>query len=118
MFLQIYVNAYAGYRANERPKSFELDQQIHEIASIEDRCHEPDAEYFKVRTMDGKTYLLRYDQTDDAWTRGPTNSYGAAWAVSSLRRIATGSRRDGAERSDERPAAIGERDIPAVCLQR
>ena len=68
MPLPIYVDAYSGYKANERPKQFALDEQLHEIASIEDRWQEPDAEYFKVRTTDGKTYLLRYEQQGDAWT--------------------------------------------------
>ena len=48
MPLPIHVDSYSGYRANERPKQFTLDEQLHEIASIEDRWQEPDAEYFKV----------------------------------------------------------------------
>ena len=62
MSLPVYVDAYSGHRANERPRSFELDEKIYEIASVEDRWYEPDAEYFKVRTTDSKTYLLRYEQ--------------------------------------------------------
>ena len=68
MPLPIHVDSYSGYRANERPKQFTLDEQLHEIASIEDRWQEPDAEYFKVRTTDGKTYLLRNEQQGDVWT--------------------------------------------------
>ena len=68
MFLPIYVDAYSGYRANERPCSFELDEEIYDIASVEDRWHEPDAEYFKVVTTNVKTYLLRYEQQGDVWT--------------------------------------------------
>ena len=47
---------------------FTLDEKIYDIASIEDRWLEPDAEYFKVRATDGKTYLLRYEQQGDVWT--------------------------------------------------
>ena len=68
MSLEIYVNACSGYRANERPISFELNEEIHEIAEIQDRWYEPDAEIFTVRTNDGKTYLLRHNQQDDTWT--------------------------------------------------
>ena len=54
MSLQIYVDAYSGYKANERPIRF--------------NWQEPNAEYFKVRTVDGKLYLLRYDEHADEWT--------------------------------------------------
>jgi hypothetical protein len=30
--------------------------------------YEPDAEYFKVRTTDGKRFILRYSQARDEWT--------------------------------------------------
>ena len=68
MSLPIYVDAHSGYRANERPRSFELDDKDYEIASVEDRWYEPGAEYFKVVTTDGKTYLLRYEQQGEVWT--------------------------------------------------
>jgi len=68
MSLRIYVDAYSGYKANERPVRFELDDQVYQIAAIEDRWQDPNAEFFKVRTEDGKRYLLRYDSQEDAWT--------------------------------------------------
>ena len=68
MSVPIYVDAYSGYRANERPERFTLDDDTHTIATIEDRWYEPGAEYFKVKTTDAKTYLLRYEQEHDAWT--------------------------------------------------
>ena len=68
MSLPIYVDAHAGYKANERPKSFLVDEDWFDIASIEDRWHEPDSEYFKVRTTAGRTYLLRYEEQGDVWT--------------------------------------------------
>jgi hypothetical protein len=68
MSLQIYVDAFSGYNANERPIRFHLDDETYGIASIEDRWQEPNAEYFKVRTADGKRYLLRYDEHLDEWT--------------------------------------------------
>ena len=39
----IYVDAYAGYRANERPRQFTLDEEVYEIASIEDQWRSPEA---------------------------------------------------------------------------
>jgi len=40
MLLQIYVDAYSGYKANELPIRFHLDDETYEIASIEDRWQE------------------------------------------------------------------------------
>jgi len=33
----VYAASYAGYKATERPLHFESDDEIYEIASIEDR---------------------------------------------------------------------------------
>jgi len=68
MSLRIYVEAYSGYKANESPLRFELDDTVYQIIAVEDRWQDPNAEYFKVRTVDGKRYLLRYDSQEDAWT--------------------------------------------------
>jgi hypothetical protein len=35
---------------------------------VEDRWYEPDAEYFKVRTSEGKRFILRYNERRDEWT--------------------------------------------------
>jgi len=53
----IYVDSYSGYKANERPLRFTLDDETYAIASIEDRWQELNAEYFKERTVDGKLDL-------------------------------------------------------------
>src|SRR5262245_17767729 len=53
MSLPIHVTAYSGYRANERPRDFSVDEDLFEIAEVEDRWYEPDAMYFRVRTTQG-----------------------------------------------------------------
>src|SRR5437899_2541534 len=68
MSLPVYVDAYAGYKANERPREFELDDELYEIAAVEDQWYSPEAMFFKVRTTDGKRYIVRYDQSTDEWT--------------------------------------------------
>ena len=68
MSVRIYVDAYSGYRASERPRQFCLDDDVFEIADVEGRWYEPDAEYFKVRTTEDKRYILRYNERDDEWT--------------------------------------------------
>ena len=68
MTLTIYVDSYSGHKANERPLRFTLDEETYEIATVEVRWYEADAEYFRVYTRDGKRYVLRYDQRQDEWT--------------------------------------------------
>ena len=68
MALTIYVDSYSGYKANERPQRFTLDEDTYEIATVEVRWYETDAEYFRVYTRDRKRYVLRYDQRQDEWT--------------------------------------------------
>jgi hypothetical protein len=68
MSRSIHVDAYSGYKANERPGAFTLDEEIHEIAAVLDQWYEPSATYFKVQSTEGKTYLLRYDEAADEWT--------------------------------------------------
>jgi len=67
MSLPIHVEAYFGYKANERPRQFHLDEEIYEIAAVLDQWYEPSAT-FKVQSTEGKTYLLRYDEQEDEWT--------------------------------------------------
>jgi hypothetical protein len=68
MSLEIYVDAYPGYKANERPRQFDLDEDVFEIEAVEKQWRSPEAELFKVRTTDEKHYVLRYDEGQDQWT--------------------------------------------------
>ena len=68
MSLEIYVDSYSGYKANERPRQFSLDEDTFEVESVQEQWRSPDAAYFVVRTTTGKHYLLRHDETKDQWT--------------------------------------------------
>jgi hypothetical protein len=68
MSLPVYVNAYSGYKATERPRKFVLDEVVYEIDAVLDQWYEPSATYFKVQSTERKTYLLRYDEETDEWT--------------------------------------------------
>jgi hypothetical protein len=68
MSLPIHVDAYSGYKANERPSQFTLDEMVYEIDAVLDQWFEPSAIYFKVQSTEGKTYLHRYDELADEWT--------------------------------------------------
>jgi hypothetical protein len=64
----IRVEAYSGYKSNERPRRFSLDENVIEISKVEDRWYDPNAEYFKVRAVDGKRFLLRCNRRTGEWT--------------------------------------------------
>ena len=66
--MDVSVQSYAGYRAEERPRSFTLNGHAYEVREILDRWFGPDHSYFKVRAQDGITYLLKYDSAADLWT--------------------------------------------------
>ncbi|MBW2631240.1 MAG: hypothetical protein JRC90_05675 [Deltaproteobacteria bacterium] len=74
IFEQIHVECYSGYKANERPVAFTFRDQRWEVAEIVDRWYEgsreagrPALDYFKVRTREGETFLLRYNALFNAW---------------------------------------------------
>ena len=71
----IQVECYSGFKANERPLAFMYQGERREIQEIVDRWYEggldpgkPVIDYFKVRTTDGKIYLLRYLSAFDTWS--------------------------------------------------
>jgi hypothetical protein len=68
MSLPIRVDVYSGYKANEHPRQFTLDDEIYEIAAVLDQWYEPSATYFRVQRTEGKVYLLRYEESTDEWT--------------------------------------------------
>jgi len=72
---QIQVECCSGYKINERPVAFTYQGRLWEIQEIMDRWYEGDLDarrpvidYFKVRTTDGKVFLLRYLSTFDVWS--------------------------------------------------
>jgi hypothetical protein len=66
--MALRVKTYSGYKADERPMSFEMDGRSYEVAELLDRWYGPDYEYFRVRADDGNTYILRHDTTDHTWS--------------------------------------------------
>jgi hypothetical protein len=68
MALVIYVDEYSGHTANQRPRSFTLDEQVFDVEAVLDQWYAPSATYFKVQAACGKVYLLRYDGQEDEWT--------------------------------------------------
>jgi len=72
--VSVVMECYAGYRAEESPRAFILEGVRYEVVRIEDRWYEggvrpgrPRLDYFKVRTRDGRRFILRYNALFDAW---------------------------------------------------
>ncbi len=79
-FVQIEVETYSGYKADERPTAFVHEGRRHEIADILDRWYQggrsprdQKLDYFKVRTMDGSVHILRHNPLFESWSLLATN---------------------------------------------
>lgn len=60
------VECHAGYTGEERPVRFYSEEQWQEIEEIIEQWREPDAAYFRIRTRDGREYLLKR-ASDGIW---------------------------------------------------
>lgn len=74
-YMRVEVECYSGYRANERPEAFTFENRRWQVEEIIDRWYEgglrsdqPALDYFKVRTTEGRIFLLRYNSLFDAWS--------------------------------------------------
>lgn len=74
-FVRVNVEAYSGYKANERPLAFELLGRRHEVAEVLDRWYEGGVsgrtrqlDYFKIRTSENIEFILRYNPLFEAWS--------------------------------------------------
>ena len=65
--VKIEVEAYSGYKANERPLSFVLDQKKRVVVNVMDRWYGEEHDYYKVLADDGRIYLIRWHRLLDLW---------------------------------------------------
>jgi len=63
----INVVAYSGYKANERPLSFVVEQKKLGVATVMDRWVGVEHDDFKVLADDGMVYLIRWHRRLDVW---------------------------------------------------
>lgn len=65
---EIQVAAYSGFKANERPLSFNAeDGAIVRVKHVLDRWYGPEYDYFKILGENGRLYLLRWHRRLDHW---------------------------------------------------
>ena len=74
MAVALRVECYAGYRGEETPRRFYLDERCVEIKLVIDRWLAPDHRYFKVEGDDGRRYLLRHDAETQRWELSSTDA--------------------------------------------
>jgi hypothetical protein len=70
----VKVECYSGYKSDEYPIRFFWDEAEFEIHEIIDRWYQqessgenPAANYYKIRTTDKKTYLLKQETETGQW---------------------------------------------------
>jgi hypothetical protein len=67
----VKVECYSGYRVNERPVTFTINEcdytRSFKVREVIDRWFGETADYFKVIADDENIYLLKYDGRQDAW---------------------------------------------------
>ena len=75
--MSIHVECYAGAKADETPRRFVWEELTIEVAEVLDRWYQveskpewPRADYFKVRGVDGREYLLKHDLESNQWYLG------------------------------------------------
>ena len=66
--MTVRVEAYAGFKGDERPIRFQLGERWLAVEEITDRWYDPDSIYFRVRADDGATYILRHREGEEPWT--------------------------------------------------
>jgi hypothetical protein len=65
--MNISVETFSGYKADEYPVRFSIQDRRYEIISIEDRWYSPEGSYFKVFADDGNTYILKQISGNNQW---------------------------------------------------
>ncbi len=64
----VQVEAYSGYKAQERPLRFRLGEHWRLVREVVDRWYGPEATYFKVAAEDGNLYILRLEVGTEEWS--------------------------------------------------
>ncbi|MBW1912876.1 MAG: hypothetical protein JRI43_06905 [Deltaproteobacteria bacterium] len=65
--IKIEVAAYSGYKANERPLYFIINERKLDVVNIIDRWYGVEHDYYKVLADDGRLYLLKWNRIHDVW---------------------------------------------------
>lgn len=61
------VDAYAGYKGEETPRSFTLNNVTLHVVTVVDRWYSETHSYFRVLASDDRRYVLRYELDEQQW---------------------------------------------------
>ena len=71
MNMELKVECYCGYRADERPQRFAFPGRSgapkYEVKEVLDQWYGMGYQCFKVRADDGNIYILRHQESEDCW---------------------------------------------------
>jgi hypothetical protein len=65
--LSVGVECHAGHRGEQTPRVLILGDRRIAVAEVLDAWLAPDHRYFKLRGVDGDTYLVRHDERSATW---------------------------------------------------
>jgi hypothetical protein len=65
--LTINVECYAGHRGEQTPRTLIIGGRRIAVAEVLDAWLAPDHRYFKLKVVDGCTYLVRHDEQTGLW---------------------------------------------------
>jgi hypothetical protein len=67
--MKLEVECYSGFKADERPVRFRLDERQYLIEEIVDQWYGTQDVFYKVRADDGSLYILRRETStpEGAW---------------------------------------------------
>jgi hypothetical protein len=65
--LSVGVECYAGHRGEQTPRTLILGGRRINVAEVVDAWLAPDHRYFKLKSTDGDTYLVRHDERSGIW---------------------------------------------------
>jgi hypothetical protein len=66
--MNIKVECYSGFKADERPLNFIIDDKRLKVKKIIKQWRTPENDCFKVLADDGQIFLLKHDIRKDIWT--------------------------------------------------
>ena len=58
--MRVQVESYAGWKAEERPVRFRLNEREYLVEEVVDQWYGPEHVFFKVCADDGNMYILRH----------------------------------------------------------
>jgi hypothetical protein len=74
--METSVECYASTRYPERPRAFLWEGERLEVVEVERQWRTPTGPAFRVRTVEGRTFTLAYDEAADTWDVQPVQLVG------------------------------------------